>query len=137
MIVNIHAALARRAELLDCLAGLVAIGLVLLILTGGIQPLRLLFALAFTFFVPGRAIVTNWPRLERWSAVGMPMVFSLGSLALTATVSLWLGLWHPMALFALAAAASLAGLGVGITRRRHAAAAAGRVASLERECPVE
>jgi hypothetical protein len=127
----------RRPELLDGLAGLVAVGLVALIGVGGLQPLRLLFALAFTFFVPGRAIVANWPRVERWSAVGMPIVFSLGSLALMATVSLWLGLWHPMALFALAAAASLAGLGVGITRRRRAAAAAGRVAALERECPVE
>jgi hypothetical protein len=111
---------SRRAELLDCLAGLVAIGLDVLVLVGGIQPLRLLFALAFTFFVPGRAIVTNWPRVERWSAVGMPIVFSLGSLTLMATVSLWLGLWHPMALFALVSAASLAGLGVGITRRRRA-----------------
>jgi hypothetical protein len=111
---------SRRAELLDCLAGLVAIGLDVLVLVGGIQPLRLLFALAFTFFVPGRAIVTNWPRVERWSAVGMPIVFSLGSLTLVATVSLWLGLWHPMALFALVSAASLAGIGVGITRRRRA-----------------
>jgi hypothetical protein len=109
---------SRRAELLDCLAGLVAIGLNVLVLVGGIQPLRLLFALAFTFFVPGRAIVTNWPRVERWSAIGMPIVFSLGSLTLIATVSLWLGLWQPMALFALAAAASLAGLIVGIARRR-------------------
>ena len=80
--------------------------------------LRLLLALLFTFFVPGRAIVSNWPRVARWSAVGMSIVFSLAALGLLATVTLWLGLWHPLALFIVEAVASLAGLIVGIIRRR-------------------
>jgi hypothetical protein len=108
----------RRAELLDYSAVFITVGLIMLIIAGTIQPLRLLFTVAFTFFVPGRAIVSNWPRVARWSAIGMPIAFSLGSLTLIATVALWLGFWHPMELFALEALASLTGLGAGITRRR-------------------
>lgn len=80
--------------------------------------LRLLLALLFTFFVPGRAIVSNWPRVARWSGVGMSIVFSLGVLTLLATVSLWIGLWNPLALFSVVAVASLGGLITGIVRRQ-------------------
>jgi hypothetical protein len=109
---------ARRANVLDIVAALIAVGLLALVVTGWAGPLRLLLALAFAFFVPGRAIVTNWQRIERWSAVGMSLVFSLAILTVLATVSLWLRAWHPLALFGAEAVLSLAGLGIGARQRQ-------------------
>ncbi|MGP7997929.1 MAG: hypothetical protein ACLPKI_11480 [Streptosporangiaceae bacterium] len=111
---------AQRAELLDLTGALVAVILFVLVLTGQPGPLRLLLTLAFTFFVPGRAIVTNWPRMARWSAVGMSMVLSLAVLTLLATTFLWAHLWRPVLLFQAEAVLSLAGLAVGVARRRKA-----------------
>lgn len=109
---------AKRAERLDLLACAVAVALILLVSVDFSPPLRLLLASLFTFFVPGRAIVSNWARMARWSGVGMSIVFSLGALTLLATITLWAGLWHPLALFLITAMASLAGLAVSIVRRR-------------------
>lgn len=113
----LHSA-AMRAEALDLLAAYIAGWLIVLIDMGRIGPARVMLALAFTFFVPGRAIVTNWPRAARWSAVGMPVVMSLAVTALAAMVALWAHFWHPLLLFQIEAWLSLAGLGVGIARRR-------------------
>lgn len=114
---------ARRAERLDFLACGIALALLLLVAVNFLSPLRLVFALLFTCFVPGRAIVTNWLRLERWAGLGMSVVFSLGLLTLLATVSLWAGFWHPLGLFVVEAVISLAGLANGIvSRRQHEAA---------------
>jgi hypothetical protein len=35
---------------------------------------RILLVLVFTFFVPGRAIITNFPRMARWSDLGASML---------------------------------------------------------------
>jgi peptidoglycan/LPS O-acetylase OafA/YrhL len=104
-------------NVLDLTASLIAIGLLALSYTGESGLPRILLALAFTFFVPGRAIVTNWPRMERWSQVAMPMVLSLALLALLATITLWAHVWKPMDLFDVEALLSLAGLGLGIALR--------------------
>lgn len=104
--------------MLDIAAALIAVGLLALVVTGRVGPPRLLFALTFAFFVPGRAAVTNWQRIERWSAVGMSLVFSLAILTVLAMVSLWLHAWHPLALFEAEAVLSLIGLGIGASRRR-------------------
>ena len=109
---------ARRAEVLDVLAAVVAVALLALVAANASGPLRILLVLAFTFFVPGRAIITNYPRMARWSDLGSPIVVSLGVLALLATVTLWARWWHPLALFQIEAVLSLAGLAVGIVRRR-------------------
>jgi MYXO-CTERM domain-containing protein len=109
---------AQRAEVLDLLAGLLALGLVVLVHEGQSGPPRLLLTLGFTFFVPGRAIVANWPRMGRWSEVAMPIAISLGALTLVAMVALWAHLWHPVALFQAEAWLSLAGLCVAVARRR-------------------
>lgn len=92
--------------------------LLLLVVVNFSATLRLLLTALFTFFVPGRAIVSNWPRVARWSAVGMSIAFSLGVLTLLATSTLWAGLWHPLTLFLAEALASLVGLSIGIIRRR-------------------
>jgi hypothetical protein len=111
----------RRAwqvgDLLDLLAGLIALGLIVLAYEGWSGPPRVLLALAFTFFVPGRAIVSNWPQAARWSEVAISMVFSLTVLALVATITLWFHIWHPLGLFQIEAWLSLAVLSIGIVRR--------------------
>lgn len=108
----------RRAEVLDLLAALVALALLLFVFASGTGSARLLLTLVFTFFVPGRAIVSNWPRLALWSDLGMSIVLSLATLILLATISLWVQFWHPVGLFKLEAVLSLMGLGVAILRRR-------------------
>src|SRR6202012_6140353 len=102
----------RRSIRLDAAAGLIALALILLVAVDFSEPLRLVLALLFTFYVPGRAIVSNWPRIERWSGVGMSVVFSLGAFIWLAALALGAGLWHPWPLFLVESVASPAGLGV-------------------------
>lgn len=109
---------ARRAERLDQLACGIALALILLVAVDFLPPARLVLALLFTCFVPGRAVVTNWPRVDRWAGVGMSVAFSLGLLTLLATISLWLHFWNPLVLFVVEAVISLAGLANGIVSRR-------------------
>jgi hypothetical protein len=79
---------------------------------------RILLSFAFLFFVPGRAIVSNWPVLAQWSEAAMSMVISLTVLALLATVTLWAHEWHPLGLLEAEGLASIVGLVLG-TLRRH------------------
>ena len=105
-------------DVLDLSAGLVAAGLLLLSYLGQSGLLRILLTLAFAFFVPGRAITTNWPRMAIWSRVAMPLVLSLAVLTLLAMITLWAHAWNPMDLFQVEAWLSLAGLYLGIARRK-------------------
>jgi uncharacterized membrane protein len=114
------AALGRAwhvGDALDLLAALIAVALIILAARGWTGSPRVLLALAFAFFVPGRAIVTNWRQTADWSEVGMPMLFSLAILTLVAMVTLWAHYWHPLGLFQVEACLSLAGLGLGRVRR--------------------
>jgi peptidoglycan/LPS O-acetylase OafA/YrhL len=111
----------QRGDVLDLLAGVLAVGLLELVDEGGTGLLRVLLALAFAFFVPGRAIVANWPSLGRWSDVGMSMVLSLAVLTLVAMVILWSKYWHPVYFFQGEALASVAALIVSIVRRHRRA----------------
>jgi hypothetical protein len=108
----------RRAEVLDLLAGFVAAVLLALAVADQVGAVRVLFAAVFAFFAPGRAVVSNWPRMADWSDIGMSIAASLGLLTLLATISLWARIWHPLALFEIEAAASLLALGVAVVRRR-------------------
>lgn len=109
---------AQWAELIDVLAVIVTASLIAVIYMDRVGVARAVLALGFTFFVPGRAIVANWPRMARWSEAAMPMVISLTVTILVATVALWLHLWRPLPIFEVEAWLSLAGLVVAITRRR-------------------
>lgn len=111
----------QRAEVLDLLAGIIAILLLVLVFVDLTGPARLLLTVVFTFFVPGRAIVSNWSRMAGWSDIGMSIALSLGALTLLAVISLWARVWHPLGLFQFEAVASLIGLGVAIARRRASA----------------
>lgn len=111
-------------DALDLSAAVITAGLLGLLYAGVSNPptalvvLRLLLTLAFAFFVPGRAIISNWPRLAGWSEVAMSMVFSLAVLTLLATAMLWAHFWHPLGLFQVEAWLTVAGLCVGMERRR-------------------
>jgi hypothetical protein len=94
-----------------------AVALIVLVARGWTGPPRLLLALGFAFFVPGRAIVTNWRQTADWSEVAMPMLFSVALLTLVAMVALWAHYWHPLGLFQVEAGLSLAALGIGMVRR--------------------
>jgi len=107
----------QLADALDLLSGLMAICLLGLVYAELSGIFRTLLALAFTFFIPGRAIVTNWPRMARSSELGMSIVLSVGVLTLLAAITLWAHAWHPLALFQIEAWLSLFGLSVGIARR--------------------
>jgi|SRR5580704_6425058 hypothetical protein len=104
-------------DILDLAAIVIAIGLIGLVVAGAAGLPRILLALAFAFFVPGRAIVTNWPRLGYWSEFGMPVVISLTVLTLAATATLWAHVWHPVGLFEIEAGLCVVALPVGMSRR--------------------
>jgi hypothetical protein len=104
-------------DALDLSAGLIAAGLIALSILGWSGLPRILLALGFAFFVPGRAIVTNWPRMASWSEAAIAMVLSLALLTLLAMITLWAHVWKPMDLFQVEAWLSLAGLFLGMARR--------------------
>lgn len=108
---------SQVSNILDLSAGLIAVGLLAMLYTGQSGLPRVLLALAFAFFVPGRAVVTNWPRMASWSEVAMPMVLSLALLTLLATITLWAHVWKPIDLFQIEAWLSLTGLCLGIALR--------------------
>jgi hypothetical protein len=104
--------------LLDIFAILVAVALLLLVFVDRGGVVRLLLTLAFAFFVPGRAVVGNWPRMAEWSDVGMSVALSLAVLVVFSSCALWARYWHPLGLFQVEALLSLIALGVAVTRRR-------------------
>jgi hypothetical protein len=108
----------QLGDVLDLLAALIAVGLLTLTLAGRSGVPRLLLALAFVAYVPGRAIVSNLPPFARWSEAALSMICSVAVLGLLATVALWGHFWHPVGLFQAEAVLSLAGLALG-TARRH------------------
>jgi len=103
---------------LDLIAALNTVALVALVHSGRDGIPRILLTLGFAMFVPGRAIVTNWPRMSRWSETALTVTLSLAVLTLAAMISLWAHLWHPVGMFYGAAALCLAGLIAGQIRRR-------------------
>jgi uncharacterized membrane protein len=126
----------RLSDILDGVAGVVAIGLVAAVLIGSQGTPRILLALGFLLFVPGRAITANWDQLALRSQATMSMLFSLVILALLATVTLWAHYWHPIGLMQAEAGLSLVGLAVAAVRRHRyrrrdtpVVTAAGRVVS--------
>jgi len=108
----------QRAEVLDLFAAAIAVALLILVLADRTGAPRLILTSLFTFFVPGRAVVSNWPRMAGWADLAMCIAISLGLLVTIALVALWLHAWHPESLFAAEALLSLIGLGAGFIRRR-------------------
>ena len=115
---EIRQSAVRPADLLDVTAIVLSIVLVALVFVGWSGPLRVLLTVAFAFFVPGRAIVGNWPRMGQWSEAAMSMVLSLAVLVILTSVMLWVHAWHPLGLFQAVAGLSLVGLIISMARRR-------------------
>ena len=107
----------RLGDALDLLAALVAMGLIVLVDDHRFGLPRVLLAAVFAFFVPGRAIVSNWRRVAAWSQVTMSIVLSLPILPLLAMIMLWAHAWHPLGLFQAEGWMSLAALALGTGRR--------------------
>lgn len=82
---------------------------------------RSVAAFIFVLFIPGRAIVSNWPEIAGRSVVAVSILFSLALNTLIATVALWAHVWHPAAIIEAESALAIAALIVGILRR-HATA---------------
>lgn len=116
---------SQLRDLLDAAGVAVSVGLIGLVIEGAVGPVRILLALVFAFFVPGRAMVSNWPRFAYWSEFGMSIVLSLAVLTLVATVTLWAHAWHPVGMFEIEAALSVIAL-VASVIRRHRGRAAGQ-----------
>lgn len=109
---------AGMGDILDLLAALLAASMIVVVWLGSAEVPRLLLSLGFAVFVPGRAIVANWPHMAIWSEAAISVVFSFASLILVTTVMLWAHYWHPLGLTQVLAVLSLAGLAVGVLRRR-------------------
>lgn len=105
------------SDALDGAAVIVAGGLVAFAVTGIQGVPRVLLALGFLAFVPGRAVTANWPRLVSWSEAAVSMLFSLVILALLAAVTLWAHYWHPVGLMEAEAGLSLLGIAAAAARR--------------------
>jgi uncharacterized membrane protein len=104
-------------DIFDLAAIVITVGLLGLVVAGAVGLPRVVLAVAFAFFVPGRAIVSNWPRLAYWSEFGMSMVVSLAILTMAATTILWAHRWHPVGLFEIEAGLSVVALPIGLARR--------------------
>lgn len=115
-------------DLADAGAVLVSGTVVALAFAGAGGPARVILALAFVTAVPGWALVGR-TRLDGVAKVALAIGISLAVATLCATAMAWLQLWDPMSLLLLLAAASVALIGMGWVRRRHAAAAGGRPAA--------
>ena len=107
----------RAADTLDLAAGVIAVSLFTLVSLNVTGVPRILLAVSYSVFVPGRAIVTNWRAMWRWADVPMSMIFSITVVILVTTITLWMGYWHPVGLFQIGAVLSTAGLGIGVFRR--------------------
>lgn len=108
---------AQQGDMLDLSGILIAGGLLAVTYVGGSGLPRILLAVGFAFFVPGRAIVTNWAWMANWSGLAMSVILSLTLLTLLATAALWAHVWKPMGLFQVEAGLSVAALAIGIARQ--------------------
>ena len=100
-------------------ASLIVIGALGALVALGVKgPARIVLALLFVAYVPGRAVVANWPSARARSAFALPMVLSLAIVALVSTVGLWLDGWYPTYQFIGEAALSAAAIATALVRRR-------------------
>jgi hypothetical protein len=82
---------------------------------------RSVAALIFVIFVPGRAIVSNWPEIAVQSVTAVSILFSLALNTLVATVAVWAHVWHPAGMIEVECALAIAALIVAILRRHSTA----------------
>ena len=103
-------------DVLDAASLCVAVALLTLLLLGGRSVVRDVITVAFTGFVPGWAVLSNWSILSR-RFLPLSIALSLALLALVATVTLWLHSWHPIDAAQAECCAAILALSVSLMRR--------------------
>jgi hypothetical protein len=81
---------------------------------------RSVAAFVFVIYIPGRAIVSNWPEIAVKSVTAVSILFSLSLNTLIATIALWIHFWHPAAMLEVECVLVILALVVAILRRRGA-----------------
>ena len=109
------------SDLIDAACLAVIAVLTVAVLVNERNAVRVLAAIVFTLFVPGRAVISNWPILSTRSPITASILFSLAILTFVATITLWSDLWRPIGLLEVECAISAAALIAAILRRRAAA----------------
>ena len=108
---------ARDSWIADGAALTITFALVVMIVVGASGVVRVVFALAFVCYVPGRALVANWSSAEARSQLALPVVLSVSIVTLVSVIGLWVHAWSPLAQFGVEAAASVVVLAVAMLRR--------------------
>jgi uncharacterized membrane protein len=98
-----------KDDLIDASCVAVTVAVAIAVATNERNAFRAVVGVIFALYVPGRAIVSNWPRMAARSQLAAPVLFSLSILTLLATLTLWAGQWHPLGLLEVEC------LAVGIT----------------------
>jgi len=95
-------------------------------------PGRILLAVAFVTYVPGRAVLTMWSAARERSDIALPVILSIALLIMATVLTLWVHVWEPEALFFLIAVVSACALGAALLRRLRAAMSAPRATNAGR-----
>jgi hypothetical protein len=101
-----------------CVAVTVAVAVA--VATNERNAFRVVVGIAFALYVPGRAVLSNWPTMAARSYVALPVLFSLSILTLAATLTLWAGYWHPLGLLEVECLAAGVALFIAFLRRSRA-----------------
>jgi hypothetical protein len=104
-------------DLIDLACIAIAAIAVVSVATNDHSAVRAVAVFIFALFIPGQAVVTNWPAIAARSPVAVSVLFSLALLILFATAALWGHLWHPLGLFEVEAVVAIGALIAGILRR--------------------
>jgi uncharacterized membrane protein len=109
-----------RDDLIDMGCVAVTVAVAVAVATGERSAFRAVVGVVFALYVPGRSIVSNWPRLAARSNVAASVLFSLAILTLVSTLTLWAGYWHPLGLLEIECVAAGVALFTALLRRRRA-----------------
>jgi len=109
-----------RDDLIDMGCVAVTVAVAVAVATGERSAFRAVVGVVFALYVPGRSIVSNWPRLAARSNLAASVLFSLSILMLVSTLTLWAGYWHPLGLLEIECVAAGLALFTALLRRRRA-----------------
>jgi hypothetical protein len=108
------------SDLIDLACIAIATIMVLSVALNSQNAVRAVAAVIFALFVPGRAVVANWPAIGTRAPVAVTVLFSLALLTLIATAALWSHFWHPLGLLVAESVLSAGALIAAILRRHRA-----------------
>lgn len=103
---------------MGCIAVTVAVAVA--VATSERSAFRAVVGVVFALYVTGRSIVSNWPRMAPRSNFAASVLLSLSILTFLATVTLWVGYWHPLGLLEVECVAAGVALLTALLRRRRA-----------------